>query len=34
MRRDFLVKAGRELVRLLDSDLVRLDFILRRIKPA
>ena len=32
-RRDFLVKAGRELARLLNSDLVRLDSILRRVKP-
>ena len=34
MRRDFLIKAGRELARLLHFDLVRLDSILRRIKPA
>ena len=32
-RRQFLVKAGRELARLLNSDLVRLDSILRRIRP-
>lgn len=32
-RRQFLVSAGRELARLLNSDLVRLDTILRRIKP-
>lgn len=33
-RRAFLIKAGRELARLLHFDLVRLDSILRRIKPA
>ncbi|MEW5957148.1 MAG: hypothetical protein AB1801_05470 [Chloroflexota bacterium] len=32
-RRPFLVNAGRELARLLGYDLVRLDGILRRIKP-
>jgi len=32
-RRRFLVSAGRELARLLNYDLVRLDGILRRIKP-
>ena len=32
-RRRFLLAAGRELARLLNSDLVRLDGILRRIKP-
>jgi hypothetical protein len=32
-RRPFLVNAGRELARLLSFDLVRLDGILRRIKP-
>lgn len=32
-RRQFLVSAGRELVRLLNADLVRLDSILKRIKP-
>ena len=32
-RRQFLLKAGRELTRLLSFDLVRLDGILRRIKP-
>ncbi len=32
-RRQFLVTAGQELARLLNSDLVRLDGILRRIKP-
>jgi len=32
-RRKFLVEAGRELARLLSFDLVRLDGILRRIKP-
>ncbi len=32
-RRQFLLAAGRELARLLNSDLVRLDSILRRIKP-
>ncbi len=32
-RRGFLLKAGRELARLLNADLVRLDSILRRIKP-
>jgi hypothetical protein len=32
-RRAFLVRAGRELARLLSYDLVRLDGILRRIKP-
>ena len=32
-RHQFLVSAGRELARLLNSDLVRLDSILRRIKP-
>jgi hypothetical protein len=34
LRREFLIRAGRELVRLLNFDLVRLDSILRRIKPA
>jgi hypothetical protein len=33
IRRNFLLKAGRELARLLNFDLVRLDSILRRIKP-
>lgn len=33
IRRQFLVDAGRELARLLNSDLVRLDSILRRIRP-
>jgi hypothetical protein len=33
LRRDFLLKAGRELARLLNFDLVRLDSMLRRIKP-
>jgi hypothetical protein len=33
MRRQFLVGAGRELARLLNADLVRLDSILRRIRP-
>jgi hypothetical protein len=33
-RYPFLLKAGRELARLLNFDLVRLDSILRRIKPA
>jgi hypothetical protein len=33
LRRDFLLKAGRELARLLNFDLVRLDSILRRIRP-
>ena len=33
MRRSFLLKAGRELARLLHYDLVRLDGILRRIRP-
>jgi hypothetical protein len=33
-RRQFLVNAGRELARLLSFDLVRLDGILRRLKPA
>lgn len=33
MRRKFLTDAGRELARLLSYDLVRLDGILRRIKP-
>lgn len=32
-RRIFLIRAGRELARLLSFDLVRLDGILRRIKP-
>jgi hypothetical protein len=32
-RRQFLVAAGRELARLLNADLVRLETILRRIKP-
>jgi hypothetical protein len=32
-RRQFLLEAGRELARLLSFDLVRLDGILRRIKP-
>jgi hypothetical protein len=32
-RRAFLVEAGRELARLLSAELVRLDSILRRIKP-
>jgi len=32
-RRRFLITAGRELARLLNSDLVRLDGILRRITP-
>jgi hypothetical protein len=32
-RRQFLLSAGRELARLLSFDLVRLDGILRRIKP-
>jgi hypothetical protein len=32
-RRQFLLDAGRELARLLSFDLVRLDGILRRIKP-
>lgn len=32
-RRPFLLEAGRELARLLSFDLVRLDGILRRIKP-
>lgn len=32
-RRAFLIRAGRELARLLSFDLVRLDGILRRIKP-
>lgn len=32
-RHQFLIAAGRELARLLNSDLVRLDSILRRIKP-
>jgi len=33
IQRQFLLNAGRELARLLNSDLVRLDSILRRIKP-
>lgn len=33
LRRKFLIDAGRELARLLSYDLVRLDGILRRIKP-
>jgi hypothetical protein len=33
IRRTFLLKAGRELARLLSFDLVRLDSILRRIRP-
>ena len=33
VRRQFLLKTGRELARLLSTDLVRLDSILRRIKP-
>lgn len=33
MRRQFLINAGRELARLLSFDLVRLDNILRRIRP-
>lgn len=33
IRRGFLLKAGRELARLLSYDLVRLDSILRRIRP-
>jgi hypothetical protein len=33
IRRQFLLDAGRELARLLSFDLVRLDGILRRIKP-
>ncbi len=33
LRRPFLLKAGRELARLLCFDLVRLDAIVRRIKP-
>lgn len=32
-RRAFLIGAGRELARLLNNDLVRLDSILRRIRP-
>ncbi len=32
-QRGFVLKAGRELARLLSSDLVKLDSILRRIKP-
>jgi hypothetical protein len=32
-RRQFLLAAGREMARLLNNDLVRLDSILRRIKP-
>ena len=32
-RRQFLVAAGRELARLLNADLVRLESILRRIRP-
>ena len=32
-RRQFLVEAGRELARLLSFDMVRLDAILRRLKP-
>ena len=32
-QRQFLLRAGRELARLLSSDLVRLDSILKRIKP-
>ena len=32
-QREFVLKAGRELSRLLSSDLVKLDSILRRIKP-
>lgn len=32
-RRQFLLKAGRELARLLNADLVRLEAILKRIKP-
>lgn len=32
-RRQFLVSAGRELARLLNNDLLRLESILRRIKP-
>ncbi len=32
-RYQFLVGAGRELARLLGSDLMRLDGVLRRIKP-
>jgi hypothetical protein len=32
-RRKFLVGAGRELARLLNDDLIRLDTILRRIRP-
>jgi hypothetical protein len=34
LRYQFLLNAGRELARLLNFDLVRLDSILRRIKPA
>ncbi len=33
LRRPFLIRAGRELARLLSYDLMRLDGILRRIKP-
>lgn len=33
-RRKFLVDAGRELARLLNNDLIRLETILRRIRPA
>ena len=32
-QRQFLVRAGRELARLLSADLIRLDNILRRIRP-
>jgi len=32
-RHQFLVKAGRELARLLSFDMIRLDGILQRIKP-
>ena len=32
-RHKFLVEAGRELARLLNDDLIRLDTILRRIRP-
>jgi hypothetical protein len=33
IRRAFLIKAGRELARLLNADLVRVESILKRIKP-
>jgi hypothetical protein len=32
-RRQFLVNAGREIARLLNNDLIRLDTLLKRIRP-